>query len=175
MRPSLIAGVEFLERTPVTVLNDKVYDATRLVYCPQTMTEMVDYTQRFDLTFDSQTLDTNKWFQPKPSRGTQPPRIDKGMLVYDDEKMYPLTSYATFNDLLKYEGKDRYRLRFHATTLPNAPTNETTVTLGIQAGTGSLSSKVTGMFFYHCFRAKPAISCLPSPFTSIPSVSIRRH
>ena len=108
---------------------------------------------------NSQTLDTNKWFQPKPSRGTQSPRIDKGYLIYDDEKMYPLISYATFNNLLKYEGKDRYRLRFHVATLPDSPQNESTVNIGIQAGAGILKTKVTGMFFYHYFRARPAISC----------------
>jgi hypothetical protein len=120
----------------------------------------VDQSIAIKETFDEgQTLDASKWFRPEPSRGTEPPRIDKGWLVYGDEKMYPLTSYATFNDLLKYEGEDRYCLRFHAATLPGTPQNEATVTLGIQAGTGTISTKVTGMFFYHYFRANSAFAC----------------
>ena len=114
-------------------------------------------------SFSGQSLDCDQWFQAASSGGTQPPKTDSGWLIYDDESMYPLVSYAAFNDLLKYEAKNRYRLRFHVAPLSDVLQEEVVFAFGIQAGTGRMSSNTTGMFYYHYFpsakRARPALSC----------------
>ena len=98
-------------------------------------------------TFSGYALDTSKWFQPASSGGTKPPKIDKGWLIYDDENMYPLTSQAKFDDLLKFKGKDRYRLRLHAKSL----TRPSSLTWGIKTGLMEINTDGSGMYWTHNF------------------------
>jgi len=101
-------------------------------------------------TFDGERLDAGKWFQATCSGGTKPPRLADGWLIYDDENMYPLTSYATFDDLLRYRGKERYRLRTHVAALP-ASLGPSSVSWGVKASTGPMSISDSGMFWTHHF------------------------
>ena len=103
-------------------------------------------------TFNGPGLDTKKWFPADPGGGTKPPIIDKGWLVYDDENMYPLTSHARFNDLLKFEGKDRYCLRLHAKSI----TRSSSLTWGIKTGRMQINTNGSGMYWTHKFS--PAVN-----------------
>jgi hypothetical protein len=98
-------------------------------------------------TFSGSGLDSSKWFQPVSSGGTKPPKVDKGLLIYDDKDMYPLVSQARFNDLLKYEGKDRYRLRIQAKAL----TRSSSLTWGIKTGLVGINTSDSGMYWTHNF------------------------
>jgi hypothetical protein len=72
-------------------------------------------------------------------------------MIYDDPMMYPLTSYATFNDLLNYTTTNRYCLKVHVKTLNGVPTSPTLACWGIKTGTGPISTYDTGIFWYHYF------------------------
>ena len=101
-------------------------------------------------TFSDKNLDTNKWFQPVSSGGTIPPKVDKGWLTYNgDKSMYSLISQARFNDLLKYEGKDRYRLRIHAKALTRA----SSFTWAIKTGQTQININDSGMYWTHTFSS----------------------
>ena len=102
-------------------------------------------------TFDGRELDRAKWFQATSTGGTRAPEIDEGRLIYGGDRMvYPLTSYAAFDDLLKYEGEERYCLRLHAAALPDR-SQHSALTLGIKSGTGPSNIKDSGMFWTHHF------------------------
>ena len=104
-------------------------------------------------TFSSSHLDTDKWFQATSSGGFKLPGVSDGWLIYDDKYMYGLTSYATFNDLIKYTGEDRYRLRLHVAALPGRA-EPTSLSWGIKTGTGVVNIADSGMFWTYHFPVK---------------------
>ena len=107
-----------------------------------------------DDTFDGREVDKTKWFQATCSGGTHAPRLDRGRLIYEGDRMvYPLTSYAAFDDLLRHDGEDRYCLRVHALALPNK-SEHSAMTLGIKSGTGPSNIRDSGMFWTHHFPTK---------------------
>ena len=103
-------------------------------------------------TFGGKNLDQEKWFQTTGSRGTIPPRIADGWLIYDDAAMYSITSYAKFNDLLKYTGENRYCLRLHAAKLSD-DAKPISFSWGIKTGTGPINISDSGMFWTYHFRS----------------------
>jgi hypothetical protein len=107
-------------------------------------------------TFDGQRLDADKWARATITGGVIPPRLHGGWLVYDSNKMYPLVSQATFNDLVKHSGADRYCLRFHAAALPGE-TDPASITWGIMGGTGRTRTRKTGFMWTHYFN--PSDKC----------------
>ena len=104
-------------------------------------------------TFSGSHLDMDKWFQATSSGGFKPPRMSDGWLVYGETYMHDLTSYATFDDLLKYADKDRYRLRLHVAALPER-TKPTSLSWGIKTGTGVIHISDSGMFWTYHFPGK---------------------
>ena len=110
--------------------------------------------------FDVPTLDLSLWF-PATS-GAISPRIDTGWLVHDSTAMYPINSYANFDELLDHTDPDRYRLRMRL-TLPDGSDPGSAYAFGIQNGTGTLGTSGTGFMFYCYFDFYnlygPTISC----------------
>ena len=100
--------------------------------------------------FNGQSLNTEKWFQPVSSGGTEPPKIDDGWLVYDNENMYPLISQTRVDDLLKYENEDRYCLRFHAQAL-SGKQEPSSLTWGIKSRIDVINIRQSGMYWTHSF------------------------
>ena len=102
--------------------------------------------------FGGESLDPSNWSRATGSAGygTIPPRVADGFLVYDDTDMYPLISLASFDELLKYKGKNRYRLRLHARS-PSAGSKPSAFSWGIKTGTGVISMNKSGMWWTHRF------------------------
>jgi len=100
--------------------------------------------------FDGPVLDASKWFSANGSSGSEPPRIDKGWLVYDKKTMYAINSYAMFDELLKHKGKDRYRLQMHLSSLDGD--KSAMMAFGIKSGIGGLNTKDSGFMYYHYFN-----------------------
>jgi len=103
--------------------------------------------------FTAARLDTDRWFQATGSGGTKAPRPANGWLIYDDKDMYPITSFATFDDLLKHKGPKGYCLKLHAAALPG-PRKPSSFSWGIKTGTGTINIWDSGMFWTHQFGTK---------------------
>jgi hypothetical protein len=106
--------------------------------------------------FDGQHLDDNRWFQSAISGGISPRVHDRG-LIYDNDAMYPLTSYATFNKLLDYDGRDHYRLQLHVARVGD-PAATSTLDFAVQANARPIQTSISGMYWTHSFptAGKPA-------------------
>ena len=134
-----------------------------------------------DDRFDGDRVDGRTWIEATEHRNSaQPPAVDSGWLVFTHTDGYPLTSRASFNDLLAYDGDQRYRLRFRAKTLDGLPPADTMFSLGIKSGTGTISTKQTGMFWYFYFSSKKRQEAMLSAFhfqsgtrTGGPSLALR--
>ena len=112
--------------------------------------------------FNGESIDRKKWTPATESPGNIAPKITAGCMTFGDGNMYPLTSLARFDDLLKFEGKDRYRLRIHAKPLA-ANAKPSVLTWGIKTGTKRVSTKDSGMYWTHYFKSpktpKPRLVC----------------
>jgi len=103
-------------------------------------------------TFSGDSLDTDKWAEIQGTAGSIPPDVTGGWMVYDDDDMYNIMSYASFNDLLDYSGTNRYKLKLHIETEDGGtPESAVMACWGIMNGVGNLTTSGTGMFWYHYF------------------------
>ena len=112
--------------------------------------------------FDGKSVNREKWTPATESPGTIAPKVTNGYMMFDDGNMYPLTSLARFDDLLKFEGKDRYRLRIHAKSL-TANAKPAIFEWGIKTGTKRVGTQDSGMFWTHYFKSpenpRPRLVC----------------
>lgn len=108
--------------------------------------------------FDDAVLDPAQWVRAPNRRGTIAPRLQDGSLVYDDRNMHPLFSLAKFDDLLKYEGDQRYRLRLHVSTLPDATGDDTPLSLCLTSDRASLTRMLWYFYPSSPKRSQPMIS-----------------
>ena len=114
-------------------------------------------------TFDGAGFDGSAWIETTDhSNDPQPPKVRDGWIRFEGAQQHPLTSTARFDDLFRYEGADRYRLRFRVAMPDGVSDAQTTWSLGIKSGTGTISISESGMFWYVLFpsakRAVPMVS-----------------
>ena len=115
--------------------------------------------------FDGGAIDREVWAATTDHRnGPFPPAPEDGWLVFRRERHHPLISLARFDDLLGHAGDQRYRLRFHVATLAGLPAEETVFAFGIKSGTGPISTRDTGMFWYLYFTSGKRAKALLSGF-----------
>ena len=108
-------------------------------------------------SFDSNTLDANKWNQISSSGGFLAPQVSKGWLIYDNESMFPIVSNESFNNLLRFKGEERYCLKIHLMALAGSSENIGSVSWGIKTGTGPISISDSGMYWTHQFGPSKAM------------------
>ncbi len=110
--------------------------------------------------FDKEHVDFTKWSRVPGQGGTDIPQKDNGMLSMGGDSTHAIASLSRFNEIIKYRGSDRYRLRFRAASILSSMNNRPSI---VSFSITNTRQPTTRMLWYLYFsdvnRSHPMLSC----------------